>query len=117
MSNTIPPLVAKLLPPAQLDHVTQYISVYAEAIDRLTKTVSTIPHLSDHLGETASEPEPPPYLHYSTGTTHFYISEYDGDDTFYGKVRNNMHPPDNIEYRKISLSNLKSNTIIELTLS
>jgi len=117
MSNAIPPLVAKLLPPAQLCHVTQYISVYAASLDRLDKTVSAIPRLSGHFGEIASEPEPPPYLHYSTGTADFYVSEYDGDDTFYGKVRYNLPPPVETEYRKFSLSNLKSNTIIELALT
>ena len=32
------------------------------------------------------------YLHYFMGTAH-YISEYDGEDTMYGRVRFNVYPP------------------------
>jgi len=106
----IPPQVAKLIPPAQLTHVNHYLGVYTEALDRLNKTISTMPR----LGETVNEPEPPPYLHYHSGTASYHICEYDGDDTMYGKVHFNYHHNDETAYRKFSLSNLKSNEFIEL---
>jgi hypothetical protein len=36
---------------------------------------------------TAPTTEPPIYLHYYTGTADYFIYEYDGSDTLYGKAR------------------------------
>jgi len=40
--SPIPPIVAKLLPPDQLEYVLKYFGVYAEAIDKLYKLLSRL---------------------------------------------------------------------------
>jgi len=111
--SPIPPPVEKLLPPTQLSHTLQYYGVYAEAIDRLYRIVSSIPR----IGDTENEKDPPAYLHYYTGTADYFISEFDGRDTMYGKVRFSMYHPATAEYRKFSLTTLKSNQFIQLDFS
>jgi len=108
--SPIPPIVSRLLPPAQLSHTMQYFGAYAEAIDRLYKTVSTMPH----IGDTETVKDPPIYLHYFTDTADYFICEYDGEDTMFGKVRFSEPPLAVIEYRKFSLTNLKSHQFIKL---
>jgi len=110
--SPIPPIVSQLLPPAQLSHAMQYFGAYAEAVDRLYKIVSNMPR----IGDTETEINPPVYLHYFTGTADYFISEYDGEDTMYGKVRFNVFPADT-KYQKFSLSALKSNQHLKLDFS
>jgi putative transposase len=56
--SPIPPIVSRLLPPAQLSHTLQYYGVYAEIIERLYRTVQGIPR----LGDTETERKPLAYL-------------------------------------------------------
>jgi putative transposase len=107
---SIPLSVSRLLPPEQLAHTLKYAGAYSDAIDRLTALVPTIPK----LGATASIENPPVYLHYFTGTADYYITEYDGNDTVFGKACFTMYHPDEGKYQKFSLSNLKSNLFIKL---
>ena len=109
----IPPIIEKLLPPAQLSHTIKYAGTYAEAIGRLYRIVSAIPR----IGGTANEKEPPAYLHYYTGTVDYYICEFDGEDAMYGKVRFSTEHPAYNGYQKFSLANLKSNQFIQLDFS
>ena len=109
MLSPIPLVVEKFLPPRQLEHTKKYLGVYAESVERLCEIVSEIPKLD----ETKGAQEPPVYLHYFTKTADYFIYEYDGDDTFYGKARFKVYPADT-EYKKFSLSNLKSNQFMEL---
>jgi len=111
--SPIPPLVAHLLPPAQLEYTQQYYGVFADTVDRLYKTIKDMPL----IGDTETEKEPPAYLHYFTGTSDFFICEYDSKDTMFGKVTYSMYHPGGNEYHKLSLSNLKSNDFLQLDFS
>jgi len=104
MLAPMPDSVARLLPPAQLSHTVHYIGAYTETIDRLFALIPTIPA----LGSTVAVQEPPAYLHYFTGTADYYICEYDGEDTMYGKARFNVYPAET-RYQQFSLSSLKKN--------
>ena len=108
--SPIPPIVSRLMPAKQLEHTLQYYGVYVETIERLYKVVQEMPK----LGDTVTMQEPPVYLHYFTGTADYFICEYDGDDTMFGKIRFNVYHPTEIKYQKFSLSNLKSNQFLEL---
>jgi putative transposase len=112
MLSPIPLELANFLPPAQLEHITHYYGVYAEAVERLQTIVPTIPPLSNT--ETISEP--PIYLHYFSGTADYFIYEYDGNDTMYGKVRYSTYPAEP-EIRQFSLRNLKNNQLMQLDLN
>jgi putative transposase len=107
--SPIPPEVAKLLPHAQLEHIMRCYEVFAEAVERMYAVIQAIPK----LGETMSELKA--FLHYFTGTTDYYICEYDGEDTMYGKVSFSVYPGE-IEYRKFSLSILKRDQYLQLEL-
>jgi len=98
------------MPAAQLEHTLQYFGVYAETIDRLCSIVKEMPR----LGDTVTVRDAPVYLHYFTGVADYYICEYDGEDTMFGKVRFKAHYPAENGYQKFSLSNLKSNQFLEL---
>jgi hypothetical protein len=113
MKYPIPPLIAYLLPPAQLEYTQQYYGIFAETIDRLYKTVSAIPN----IGDTETILDPPAYLHYYTGTVDYFICEYDGKDTMFGKMKFAIYHPGEYEYHKFSLSNLKSNDFLQLDFS
>jgi len=108
--SPIPPLVSRLMLRAQAEHTLRYYGVYAETIERLYKTVKAIPR----LGDTVTVRNPPVYLHYTTGTADYFICEYDGEDTMFGKVRFNVFHPADTGYQKFSLDNLKSNQFLEL---
>jgi len=108
----IPPIVAKLLPPAQMEKILKYFGAYAEAIDKIYKIIPTIPD----LGESAFLKNLSICLHYFTETTDYFIYEYDGEDTMYGLERFNVYPAKTV-YRKFSLSNLKNIYLLELNLS
>ena len=110
--SPIPPAVALFLPPAQLKHTEQYYGVYADDIERLNAVISKIPP----VGGAETLQEPPVYLHYFTKTADYFICEFDGEDTVYGKVRFNVCPAET-EYRKFSLSRLKKNQFLELDFS
>jgi len=112
MVQPIPPDVAKLFPPAQLAKIEQYPGAFTEVVDRLLAIIPAIPK----LGDTKAIQEPPVYLHYFTGTADYFISEYDREDTMYGKVRFNVYPAET-KYQKFSLSSLKSNQFMELDFS
>ena len=110
--SPIPSLVSQLLPPAQISYVLKYYSTYAAAISRLYALIPTIPR----LGESVFLQQPPVCLHYATGTTDYFINEYDGHDTMYGKVCSSVFPV-KTEYRKLSLTELKGNEHLKLDLS
>ena len=110
--SPIPPIVSRLLPLAQLERTLRYFGAYAEAVDRLYKLIPTIPR----LGESTCFRKPLICLRYSTEAADYFIYEYDGEDTMYGKVRFNVYPAVT-EYRKFSLSNLKSNQLMQLNFS
>ena len=112
MLSPIPPLVSRLLPPAQLSHILQYLGAYSEAVDRLYKTAANMPR----IGGTETEKEPSVYLHYYTGTADYFICEYDGQDIMFGKVRFNVFPS-TTKYQKFNLATLKSNQLIKLDFS
>jgi len=107
----IKPLIIRLFPPKQLTHITKYLGVYAEAIERLCEIVKEMPKLE--VSENTKEP--PVYLHYFTKTADYFIYEYDGEDTMYGKIRFNVYPLTN-ENQKFSLAKLKKNQFLELDL-
>jgi len=109
--SPIPPLVSRLMQARQLEHTLQYYGVYSDTIDRLYSIVKEMPR----LGDTVTVREPPVYLHYFTGTADYFICEYDGEDTMFGKVLFKMyHPDEKSGYQKFSLENLKSNQFLEL---
>ena len=110
-NSPIPKIISRLLPPAQLSHVTHYFGAYANAIDRLNDVVKNIPK----LGETEAIPDSFVHLHYCTKTAEYFIYEYDGDDKMYGKVRFSFYPSET-EYNKFSLAKLKNNQYMELDL-
>jgi hypothetical protein len=116
--SPIPPIVSRLLPPIQLAHTLQYFGVYAEAIDRLYKLIPTIPRIGESafLRRELASRNPPICLHYTTGLIDYFIYEYDGEDTMYGLVRSSIFPDEN-EYRKFCLSELKSNAHMKLDFS
>jgi len=106
--SPIPPLVSRLLPPAQLEYTLQYFGAYAEAIDRLYSLAKSIPK----PGDTETERTPPVYLHYTTGAADYFICEYDGQDTMYGKVRFSAYPA-GTKWQKFSLASLKENHLLK----
>jgi putative transposase len=110
--SPIPPAVSRLLPPAQREYIFQHFGAYAEDINRLYGLVTTIPG----IGDTETMQNPPISLHYHTGTTDYFIIEYDGHDTIYGRVKLSIYPYGN-EYRKFSLSELKNYQSIKLDIS
>jgi len=110
--SPIPPLVSRLLPPAQLSRTIQYYGAYADDINHLYKTIQDIPK----IGETDYTCNPIFYLHYFTGTTNYFICEYDGEDTMFGKVRFSAFP-EKAKFQKLSVENLKSNQFMELDFS
>jgi hypothetical protein len=115
--SPIPPIVSRLIPPAQLSHTLQYYGAYAETVDRLYKTVQNIPR----LGETETERKPLASLRYYTDTADYFIYEYDTQDTMYGKVRFNVYPANyphgEAANQKINLSVLLRNQSIKLDYS
>jgi putative transposase len=110
--SPVPPAVSRLLPPAQAEHTLQHHGVYAEEIERLYKLIPTIPR----IGDTETMRNPPVCLHYYTDTVNYFIIEYDGQDTMYGRVRLSVYPHTN-EYCKLSLSELKKNQFLKLDFS
>jgi len=110
--SPIPPIVSRLLPPAQNSYILQYYGAYEEIINRLYDLVPMIPR----FGETETMKKPHIYLHYFTGTADYFINEYDGYDTMYGKVRFLTNPAE-IKFQKITLSDLKKNQYLQLDLS
>jgi len=108
--SPIPPLVSRLLPPAQLSRILQYFGAYHEAIERLYKLIPEIPK----IGETKKEKAPIIYLHYFTGTADYFICEYDGEDTMFGEARFSVFHPEEAGYRKFSLEDLKSIAFMQL---
>ncbi|MCL2319155.1 MAG: transposase [Treponema sp.] len=110
--SPIPPLVSRLMPQAQLEYTLKYYGVFAEAIHSLYTLIPTIPQ----LGESAFLQKPPICLHYSTGITDYYIYEFDGYDSFYGRVHSTVNPVEP-EYTRFSLSALKNNPLMKLEVS
>ena len=108
--SPIPPDVSRVLPPIQLSHIAQYYGVYVDSIERLYEIIRNMPK----IGDTETMREPPVYLHYFTGTADYFVSEYDGDDTMWGRVR---APGMEAEYRRFSLRELKGNLFLELDFS
>jgi len=109
---SIPYAVTRLIPPAQLGHITHYMGAYAVALDRFYYLLSKIPHIS----EAETNPKPPTYLHYHTQTHHYFIAGYDGDNTLYGKVQSNIFSEEN-RYQIFYLSDLLKNPLLKLELA
>jgi len=105
----IPFSVSRLIPPSQLEHIQHYMGVYAVALDRLYYLLSKIPTID----ETEKKSKPPIYLHYHTQTHNYYISGYDGDNTFYGKVHSSIYPHET-RYQTFKLSELLKNPLLKL---
>jgi putative transposase len=106
----LPSFVSRIISPVQLEHILQYSGVYTEEINRLCALIPAIPKISG----TEITREPPVYLHYFTVTADYFICEYDGVDTMFGKVRYNVYHPAGTRYQKFSLSDLKSNPFLKL---
>ncbi|MDR2542452.1 MAG: transposase [Treponema sp.] len=102
LAHLLPLSVRQLLPPKQLEHTIKYFGAYAKIIEKLSRIIPAIPK----IGESDNIQNPIVYLHYVTKTADYYIYEYDGNDTMYGKVRFNAYP-DEPECQKLSLSKLK----------
>ncbi len=110
--SPIPPDVSRLLPPRQLEQTLRYFGLYTEDINRLHTLILTIPR----IGDTETMRNPPVCLHYQTQTSDFFIIEYDGQNTMYGRYRLSVFPHTN-EYRKFTLSDLKNIPSIKLDFS
>jgi putative transposase len=110
--SPIPPAVSWLLPPAQLEHYFQHYGVYAEDIDRLYKLIPSIPR----IGDTETMKAPPVCLRYFSGTADYFIIEYDGQDTMYGRIKQSVYPYKN-EYQRFRVSEIKKNPSMKLDLS
>jgi hypothetical protein len=102
---------ARFLPPLQFKHIQKHLNLYIEELNSLAAVVKKIPKLRAVQGGR----EPKTYLHYFSGSADYFICQYDGDDTFYGKAKMRDFP-DDVMYRKFSLANLKSNQFLELEL-
>jgi hypothetical protein len=76
-----------------------------------------MPRIGDTETQAAKGGHPPAYLHYFTGTADYFICEYDGNDTFFGKVKYSMYHPGGNEYQKLNLSSMKSNEFLQLDFS
>ncbi len=110
--SPIPPDVSRLLPSRQLEHTLQCYGAYAEDISRLHAIVPAIPR----IGDTTAMPDPPICLHYHTPTADYFIIEYDGENTMYGRFKLSVYPHTN-EYRKFNLNELKNIQSIKLDFS
>jgi len=110
--SPIPPLVSQILPQGQLSHVLKYFGVNADAINQLYKIVKTMPR----LGEMRSIKNPLISLRYFTDTVDYFIYEFDGLDTMYGKIRKSIFPFDVI-HMELKLSEIKNICAIKLDLS
>ena len=110
--SPIPPIVSRLLPPAQLEDALRYFGAYAEAIDRLYKLIPTIPR----LGESVILQKQAACLRYFSDTADYFIYEYDGENTMYGIVKNKVFPV-KTEYSKFCLTSLKNNQNVKLDFS
>lgn len=111
--QNLPELVARFLPHAQHKYILLNSGFYSPDIDRLYTIVS---HLPD-IGGSVRQGKPRHYLHYFTGSVDYYICEYDGVDTLFGKVAFSGFNPTIVKYHKFSLSSLKSNAFIQLDFS
>jgi putative transposase len=107
----LPCIVSNLLPPVQLKYILHYIGVYAVALDKLYTLIYKIPK----IGETKTKSVPVTYLHYYTNTHNYYIYEYDGEDTMFGKTFLNNNSAQT-QWHTISLSELKENKFLKLEL-
>ncbi|GBU27120.1 hypothetical protein R84B8_00643 [Treponema sp. R8-4-B8] len=101
--------VAKFFPHDQLMQLRKHKNIFRDEINRLAALIPTIPKISN----SKFSQEPKIYLHYFSPFGNYYIYEFDGDDTMFGKAQLYAFP-DEPQYRKFSLMNLKSNTFIEL---
>jgi len=68
------------------------------------------------FGDTETMKNLPISLHYYSGTADYFIIEYDGVDTMYGRVRFSVYPFNN-EFRIFKLSELKTNPYMKLNFS
>jgi hypothetical protein len=75
------------------------------------------PPIIPKIGSTEETMEnPKTYLHYYTKTHEYLISEYDGENTMYGKVLSNVYPT-GIQWQKINLSELMQNQFLKLEMA
>jgi hypothetical protein len=75
-------MVFRLFPPAQLERILCHLGAYVVDLERFYDLILQIPEISS----TDKTQEPPYYLHYCAETVEYFISEYDGEDTMYGKI-------------------------------
>jgi putative transposase len=104
---SIPFIVSRIIPPVQLEHIMHYKGVYAIAMDRLFELLRKIPKIGEGSKET------PAYLHYYTDTHEYFICEYDGEDTMYGKIHSNVYPFVT-HWQKFNLGELMKNQFLKL---
>ena len=78
--KTIPPEIAALIPKAQLRFTNENLQEYSDAIKQLVMLLEKCPQ----IGETDGMKEHPLIFHYFTGSTDFYICEYDRNNTMFG---------------------------------
>lgn len=97
--NNLPQELVKILPSAQIEHITKYYGIFLETTDYLVEQIQKIPD----IGGSNEKLEPLIYLRYFNDTADYLIFEYDHKETMYGKVRYYQFPED-IEYRMLNLS-------------
>jgi len=105
----MPFVISRLIPVAQLEHISHYIGAYTPALDKLYKLLNKIPP----IGSTRETPNPKTYLHYYTSSYDYYIYEYDGDNAMYGKVTSKVYPV-GTALKELTLSELTNNRLVQL---
>jgi hypothetical protein len=93
--------VAALIPRNQYAVTVEHIEAFEEALIRLEEQLKKCPK----LGATDGMKEHPAIFHYFCGATDMYVSEFDGEDTFFGFTILNGDL-DNAEWGYTSLSEI-----------
>jgi hypothetical protein len=96
-------VLSSLIPLSQLQVTRKNPEAYADSIEALNEKVKKIPKL--YSGENLKEH--PIALHYFTGGTDIYVTEWDGKDTFFGYTILNGDTQ-NAEWGYSSLSEIMS---------
>ena len=107
----VPPVVSRLLPPEQLDHLLKYPVAYADSLEKLAGIVPAIPKTV--VADTTKQAV---YLRYFSRTADYLIHAYDVEDAMFGTVRFNAFPSE-ADYRSFNLSRLKSIPFMQLDFS
>ena len=100
--ETIPPVVAALIPYGQLFVTKRNIPVFQDAILKLEIALKLCPK----IGATDGAKEHPAIFHYFFGGTDIYICEFDGEDLMFGYTILNGDL-ENAEWGYTNLSEIK----------